>query len=454
MPQLGGSSGWLGEASGWLAFAKINSVASARLVLHAAPVLMTTQSTPNLEAPATKRFHAQESDRIPVEKDVMVWARESARLDEEAAAKKIGVSLATLQSWENGTKFPTNKQLRKAAHVYRRPSTALLSREPQKDFAALPDYRAAEIVDPAGLSHELTIEIRRAHVQRKILLEIREFAPLSAPEIVALPEIAQEDDPEQIGKLLRDYLGFSEVTPCSTGAGYDSLREWISAIEARGILVLHLRNADPDEVAGFSISAVPYPAIAINGEDPPRRRLFALLHELAHVALSLGGVCDLHEVTPGGSKRLADKLETRCNEIAAATLMPAEKLRELPELADPDKHISINTETLRKLSQPFGVSSEVFLLRLVSLGLTSWEDYWEVQPRLLKLYMEGRVSEKQKQETSGGPSYYQVKALTLGHGYVASVLNAYNAGAITTTETARDLEVVYYQVPKLALAVA
>ena len=419
---------------------------------------MTAQSTPDLEAPATERSHAREVDRIPVEKDVMVWARESARLDEAVAAKKLDISPATLLSWESGTKFPTIKQLRKAAHVYKWPLAVLLLPEPPEDFKSPLDYRSGDADKSAAFSYELTTEIRRAHTQREIMLELQEFAPESVPETTPPPKASANNDSDEIGRSLRNYLGFNDQTPQSTGEGSDSLWEWISAIEERGILVLHLRGIETEEVGGFSISSLPYPVIAINGSDSPRRRLFTLLHELAHIALNLGGqggVCDLHEVAPGKSKRDKDRLEARCNEIAAATLLPSEKVREKIKLAKLNKADLLVPKTLLKLSQPFGVSSEAFLLRLVSLKIVPKEDYWDVRQKLLGIYKKAMREKKQQQRKSGGgPSYYLVKARTLGHGYIESVLDAYATNAISPIDAANFLEVKYDQISKLAAKVA
>lgn len=50
-------------------------------------------------------------ERIPVEPAVLDWARRSAGLGVANAAKKIGVSPATLEKWEAGELDPT-RQLR------------------------------------------------------------------------------------------------------------------------------------------------------------------------------------------------------------------------------------------------------------------------------------------------------------------------------------------------------
>ena len=81
------------------------------------------------------------SERIAVVPDVIIWARESAGLAPDQAAKKLTVSVSTLDGWETGETPPTIKQLRKAAKTYRRPLAVLLLPSPPTDFLPLQDFR-------------------------------------------------------------------------------------------------------------------------------------------------------------------------------------------------------------------------------------------------------------------------------------------------------------------------
>lgn len=392
------------------------------------------------------------ADRIPVEPVVITWARTSANLSEEAATRKLNVSLKTLKGWEDGTRSPTIKQLKKAAKVYKRSLIVFFLSEPPEDFEALLDYRMAPEKRHGSFSYELTTEIRRAYSQREVLLELSELAPESVPLTADFPTDLRDADPEHVGELLRKYLGFEENTPKSTGAGHDSLRGWISAIEAQGILVLQLHKVATEEVGGFSISEFPYPVIAINGKDWPRRRLFTLMHELAHLALKHGGVCDLNVEENDKNKQ---NIEALCNKIATTTLLPMEKILETLKILRHDRQNLLKPETLRELSKPFGVSSEAFLLRLLSLRVVSQNDYQKLRPRLLELYKEAQQNELNKKaqqnqkNKQGGPNFYRVRARDLGHGYIASVLDAQADRAISVLDAARYLGIKYDQLPKL-----
>lgn len=386
------------------------------------------------------------SNRIRVEPAVLTWARESLGLDAETAAKRLGISLRTLTSWEVGELDPTIRQLRTAARVYRRPLAVLLLSEPPKDFDPIKDYRAGA-AGTTSPSPELQAEIRRVFGQREVFLELAEFDPDSVPEPVPLPRVDIESHPEVVGVLLREWIGVGLDDQYAARDKYEALNLWVRPIEEQGVLVVNFSGVDTDEVAGFSISEWPYTVIAINGADWPRRRLFTLLHELAHLALNTGGLCDLHEATIRRTKR--DDLEHFCNSVAAAALIPREALLvQLREIAG-----NVDLELVSDLAEGFSVSSESLLLRLVSVGAATWDTYWKLKPELEELYREARERKREDRRGQSAPLFYQTKARDLGHAYISSVLDAYESRAISSLDVADYLDIKFNQIPKLARVV-
>jgi transcriptional regulator with XRE-family HTH domain len=72
---------------------------------------------------------------------LLVWTRESAGLDIPSAAKKIGVKHERLTEWEQGERRPTIPQLRRLAHVYRRPIAVFYLPSPPPPIHEPRDYR-------------------------------------------------------------------------------------------------------------------------------------------------------------------------------------------------------------------------------------------------------------------------------------------------------------------------
>jgi Zn-dependent peptidase ImmA (M78 family) len=252
---------------------------------------------------------------------------------------------------------------------------------------------------PGGGPTERT-EIRRAATQREVFLELREVAPGLLPRSVDFPPLTLDTDAEGAATVIRDLLTVSR--PPRSATQHEHLNAWVAAVEALGVIVIHTRRVAIHDARGFSLSEWPYPVIAINGSEFARPRLFTLLHEIAHLALNAGGVCDLHEAR--SRRSTSDKVEHFCNRVAAAILMPAREVLALSAVSNASGETRWNADELRDLANPFGTSAEAFLLRLITLGRASWDSYWNIKDELEAGYEEALRREKERQrESEGGP---------------------------------------------------
>lgn len=390
------------------------------------------------------------SERIPIASGVLEWARRTSGYDLEGAAKRLSVKRERLESWEAGEAQPTVNQLRQLAKLYKRPLAVLLLPTPPKDFDALRDFRRTGETGQPQWSPALHAEYKRALSQREVVLELAELSPASLYESHRAFQITRDIDAEEAGRRLRELLGMGEWAASAWSDPRKALRAATEAVEALGILVLQTRDVAISEMRGFSISEWPYPVIVINGADWPRPKLFTLLHELCHLALNSGGLCDLHEESPK-RRDAGDQVEHYCNQVAASVLMPRARMLNEPAIR---RATDWTVDDLSELSHRYGASAEALLLRLVSLQIVTWEIYWRIKPQLETAYAEARKREKERQKTAaGGPSYFVIKARNLGHGYVQSVLDAFHSRAISSYDVADYLDVKFHQLGKLQEAV-
>ena len=392
---------------------------------------------------------AKQSERIPVQPAVLLWARESISLSVDEAARRIGVSPEILDRWESGELAPTIAQLRTAADKYKRPLAVLLLSSPPTDFDAMRDFRR-QALSTVPWSPELHGEFRRALAQREVFLELAEDVPDSLPESVRPPQIRTTDDPEVAGELLREYLEVGLATQLGWRDQFQALNGWIASIEARGMIVIHTRAIAVSEMRAFSIGEWPYPVIALNGSDFPRARTFSLLHELAHLALNIGGLCDLHEQQSRQRPAEGDRLEHFCNQVAAAALLPRKALLEEPAVSRATVSYNWTLDDLRDLARRYHTSSEAFLLRLISLDKAEWATYWRRKDELQAEYDSAIERRRERQrEGKGGANYYRTKARDIGHSYASAVLDAYSSRSISARDVADYLDIKYNQLDKL-----
>ena len=264
-----------------------------------------------------------------------------------------------------------------------------------------------------------------------------------------MPELAIDNPPEEAGQRLRQYVGVSLRQQLNWRNPNDAINGWVDAVEAKGIVVIHTTRVPISEARGFSLSDVPFPVVGLNGADWPRPRVFTLFHELAHIALRLGGLCDLHE-----SKRRhplkADELEHFCNAVAAAAIAPLNDLLSSDLVTRSSKAHQWALGELTSLADRYMISAESLLLRLVGLGKVSWDLYWDRKRELEAIYHKAHASRRQRQsESKGGPTYYTVKARDIGHGYAHAVLDAYRSRAISSLDVSDYLQIKYNHIPSL-----
>jgi transcriptional regulator with XRE-family HTH domain len=81
---------------------------------------------------------------VPVNKDVLVWARKERGLTEKEAAKRLKLTTDQLAALENGTKRPTLVILDRIASRYQIPFASLMMPEPLPLLKRPADFRTFE----------------------------------------------------------------------------------------------------------------------------------------------------------------------------------------------------------------------------------------------------------------------------------------------------------------------
>lgn len=302
-----------------------------------------------------------------VEPAVLRWARESAAIEVRAVARALKVEESVVQAWEEGRQAVTLAKLKKLATLYRRPLSVFFLPEPPVGFDVLRDFRRIGGLE-RRMSPALALEIRRANERREAALDLA--SALGEPIDRSVVTATLQETASMVAGRIRAALSVSVATQLSWDDEYAALRAWKAAVEQLGILVFQTVKLPVNEARGFSLVHDQLPVVVLNAADAPHGRIFTLMHELAHIALREGGVCDLHEDGAGEIQRI----ETYCNRVAGEVLLPRASLLAAYRtvIATPDTSLD---SAIQNLSRRYRVSAEVVLRALALYGAVSAREY-------------------------------------------------------------------------------
>ena len=312
---------------------------------------------------------AKSADAL-IEPGLLIWARKDSGFAVDEAARKIATTPERLTSWEQGESKPTFNQLRKLAAAYKRPVALFYLAVPPEDTPVIRDFRRLPDTTFGSDSPQLRFEKRQAHFRRDIALELFPLVEHEPPEFPIMASLS--DDPEVVGVLIRDTLGVTYASQVRRSRQRTSFNYWREAVEEIGVLVFQMWLVDNKEARGFSYSGSQYPVIALNSKDSLAGRTFTLLHELTHLTLREGGLCDLLEESQ--NQTLESQIEIFCNAVAGAALVPRENLL-LESSVFSNRSLEWEEDDIVDLAAKFGVSRETLLRRLMICGKTTSDFY-------------------------------------------------------------------------------
>lgn len=179
-----------------------------------------------------------------INSSILVWARETAGLSLEEAARKIGLTSSTrssaaekMEALEAGKNFPTRNQLLEIARVYRRPLTVFYLAKPPRiadrgeDFRTLPGPVSPR--DSALLDALLRDARVRQDIVKSILEEDEDTKPLEFVNSISI-----SDSPVDIADKIRDILGIKSKDWTTDYSSPDELfKDFRSRVETLGVFV-------------------------------------------------------------------------------------------------------------------------------------------------------------------------------------------------------------------------
>lgn len=380
---------------------------------------------------------------IPVNPDVLRWARVSLNLPVEEVARRMKKKVADIEAWESGETSPTYVQLETLAYdIYKRPLALFFFPEPPEEETIAQSFRTLPADELQRIPPRIHYLLRQARVLQLNLAELYDGVNPAERKIWHdldfAPTVAATDMAEQV----RAYLGIELAQQQSWNSTEDALKQWRAALEQHGVFVFKdtfnppgKRQADAGDspFSGFCLYDTNFPVIYVNNNKAKTRQIFTLFHELAHLLMHTGGVDtrqdDYIEHLHGDNRRI----EILCNRFAAEFLLPTWDFK--PRSAGK----SIQDHTITEWAGVYGVSRETILRRLLDWEQVSQQEYKR----------KTRQWSNEREESGGGGNYYLNKGAYLGERYIEAVFSHYHQGHISMEQAADYLDAKTKNVPQI-----
>jgi len=366
------------------------------------------------------------SERIPVNPDMLSWARETGGFDIPDVVVKLKrkrITSETVKSWEKGTTSPTYAQLERLAYeIYKRPLALFFFPEPPEEETPKESFRTLPQEEIDLLEPRLLYLVRQAKVMKENLRELFDGVNPAKKQVCSDITIHSSDTISDIAKTVREYLGVGLDKQYALTTNDKALKYWRGVLERHGVFVFKDAFKD-DECSGFCLYDNVFPIIYINNSQAKIRQIFTLFHELAHLLFRTGGIDLRHDDFVQRMRGPNKRVEVFCNKFAGEFLVPTEDIK--PQI----RNQTIDDNLLTRLARKYSISREVILRKCLDLNYIT-KAFYEVK---VKYWNEERLT-RGKAGPGGNP--YYTKGAYLGSYYIETAFGKYYQGAISKPQLA------------------
>ncbi len=370
------------------------------------------------------------NDAIPVNGEVLKWARESAGLTIDEVVQKMKrkrITYELIESWEQSIETPTYSQLERLAYeIYKRPLAIFFFPEPPEEITVKQSFRTLPEYEIQHMPEKMRFLLRKAQSFQLNLYDLYDGVNPSEKNITKDLEFSPNISEKKMAEEVRKYLGISLDVQSSFGNPNNAFKEWRKILEDSGLFVF--KDAfQRDEFSGFCLYDEKFPVIYVNNSKPFTRQIFTLFHELAHLLFRTGGVDTNIEDYLGHLHGDEERIEILCNSFAGEFLVPSEHFYEKT------RNAPVDDESISSLANIYHVSREVILRKFYDLDRINQSFYSE------------KVREWRRRDnntsTGSGGNYYFTQGAYLGSKYIEKSFAQFYQNRITTERLADYLGV-------------
>jgi Zn-dependent peptidase ImmA (M78 family) len=375
------------------------------------------------------------SEQIPVNPDVLRWARETRGFDIDDVVVKLKrkkITSETVASWEKeGAASPTYAQLERLAYeIYKRPLALFFFPEPPEEETPAESFRTLPREEVNLLEPRLLYLVRQAKVMQENLRELFDGINPAKKPVCSDITIHRSDTISVVAKAVREYLGIGLNEQYALTTNDKALKYWREVLEKHGVFIFKDAFKD-EECSGFCLYDDVFPVIYLNNSQAKIRQIFTLFHELAHLLFKTGGIDLRHNDYVQKMKGDDKHIEVFCNKFAGEFLVPTENIKPLI------RNQTIDDNFLTRLAKKYSVSREVILRKCLNLNHIT-KAFYETK---VKEWNEERLARDSSGSDTDHPTYYDVKGAYLGKHYIETAFGKYYQKRISVDQLADYLGV-------------
>lgn len=362
---------------------------------------------------------------VSVQPEVMRWARQSIGLSVSDVALRLKRSVEEIEAWEAGIAFPSYPQLEKLAYqIYKRPLAVFFLPMPPEEVSPVREFRTLPTQDLLTLAVDTHLHLRRAHAYQIALRELFGANPCE-DRIWQRISLSRTDPVTDQAASIRNHLGITLEDQLRWRDEDSSLKSWRKAIEDKGVFVFKETFKQKD-ISGFCLIDAQFPVVYLNNSTTKTRQLFSLLHELAHLLLSVNGLSKFDKQYIEHLPAQERQIEQFCNAIAAEVLIPAKDFQQQTARFPADIERA-SEEQISQLAMRYGVSREAILRRFMDQDRVS-----------VAFYKQKSVAWAAQQKKGSGGDWYASKNTYLSERFAKEVVSRHYKNQLSV-EQAADL---------------
>ena len=388
-----------------------------------------------------------------VNHEILKWARETAGLSREEAARKLAIrdawgmkAVDRLAALESGAAEPTRPTLVKMAGHYRRPLLTFYLSAPPRIGERDAGFRTLSSDRPSGTEALVDALIRDAHVRQSMVRAALEDED-EAERLEFVGSNSVSDGRSAILAALGSLIDVSADeyhTQPNAGHAFNLLR---AKVEDEGAFVLlkgdlgsYHTAIDTEVFRGFVIADEVAPFIVINDRDARPAWSFTLLHECVHLILGQSGM---------RSDWSESSLERFCDDVAGEFLLPTREF-ELLDLGSASQSDSLIEQRISDFAEERNLSRSMVAYRAHRAGVIDRRTFTNLYDLFRRQWTQERARQRERnRQNEGGPNYYIVRRHRTGQGLIQLAGRMMRSGAFSTSEAAKVLGVKPTQVGEM-----